>query len=485
MTNRNRKLNIIFILAAMSLTLALAGCGGSGGGVVNCMPEVSEGSLSGNAYAVLRAAGAVKAAPERSEVPVESAEDGTDAARAVDASASATNSVYMPVKNVTITCGDKSTSTDEKGHFRFNQVSVSMKECRAVKTGYIDVSFGVDVKPGMETAVSLTQDVFLTPAQPQTLSVVTNIPDGAEIYIDGSPVYNTGNILTGLSVATGTYEIVVAATGYERSATATVEVSSGAATASINLDMLVTSIAVTPQNGSYDIGEQQQFTATCTYYDSSSADCSNKVAWSTDNAAIASVGDTGLVTTIGSGSVNVTALRSRSNVSGSAAASVSGFLLDRTCDGVSGVCFDLIGGATGAGGNVSVSAVITNAPASGVLAGEMTFDWGAGMTLNSVVAGTGIEIDSQNLSAASRRADIVYTVAAPYGAALTSGTTVATFQFTTDTSASGQIAISWAATDDLTDFTDNLLAIWNQGTFTLRDGYVNINAGATRITALP
>ena len=63
----------------------------------------------------------------------------------------------------------------------------------------------------------------------------------------------------------------------------------------------LTSIAVTPANGTLTIGGTQQFTATGTYSDSSTLDVSNQVTWASSTPASATISGAGLATGVGSG----------------------------------------------------------------------------------------------------------------------------------------------------------------------------------------
>jgi uncharacterized protein YjdB len=67
------------------------------------------------------------------------------------------------------------------------------------------------------------------------------------------------------------------------------------------------SIAITPANSSMAIGASTQLTATGTFSDSSTQDLTSLAAWSTSNPAIATVSQTGAVTSISSGSIQISA----------------------------------------------------------------------------------------------------------------------------------------------------------------------------------
>ncbi|WP_155827552.1 beta strand repeat-containing protein [Limisalsivibrio acetivorans] len=73
----------------------------------------------------------------------------------------------------------------------------------------------------------------------------------------------------------------------------------------------LTSIVVNPINASIAQGNTQQYTATGYYSDSTSQNLTNIVAWTSDNAAVASisnaVGSQGIASSVGTGSANITA----------------------------------------------------------------------------------------------------------------------------------------------------------------------------------
>jgi len=69
----------------------------------------------------------------------------------------------------------------------------------------------------------------------------------------------------------------------------------------------IVSIAVTPVGLTLGIGINQQFVATATYSDGSSDDLSSAVTWTSSTPAVATVNNSGLVTTVAAGSSTITA----------------------------------------------------------------------------------------------------------------------------------------------------------------------------------
>ncbi len=80
-------------------------------------------------------------------------------------------------------------------------------------------------------------------------------------------------------------------------------------------------IAVTPATASLSVGGTQQFTATGTYSDGSTANISSTASWTSASSTIAGISSSGMVTAAGAGSTTVTA--SLSGVSGTAAVTVT------------------------------------------------------------------------------------------------------------------------------------------------------------------
>lgn len=78
----------------------------------------------------------------------------------------------------------------------------------------------------------------------------------------------------------------------------------------------LSSIAVTPSSPTVSTGAIQQFTAMGTYSDGSTQNITTQVTWSSSNTSVATIGTSGLVTTVVSGKTTITA--SQSSVSGNA-----------------------------------------------------------------------------------------------------------------------------------------------------------------------
>ena len=78
----------------------------------------------------------------------------------------------------------------------------------------------------------------------------------------------------------------------------------------------LSSIAVTPASPTVSTGATQQFTAMGTYSDGSTQDITTQITWSSSNTSVATIGTSGLATTVVPGNTTVTA--SQSGVSANA-----------------------------------------------------------------------------------------------------------------------------------------------------------------------
>src|SRR5262249_20129150 len=70
----------------------------------------------------------------------------------------------------------------------------------------------------------------------------------------------------------------------------------------------LTSIALTPLGPTIAKGQTQQFTATGTYSDGTTANLSSQVTWSSGTQSVATISGTGLATGVGVGSSAITAM---------------------------------------------------------------------------------------------------------------------------------------------------------------------------------
>jgi uncharacterized protein YjdB len=103
--------------------------------------------------------------------------------------------------------------------------------------------------------------------------------------------------------------------------TATLGGISGQATVTVSPAPLV-SIAVTPANATLKVGSTQQYTATGTYADNSTADLTTQVTWTSDASVVAGVGAGGKATGVSPGTAHIAA--TLGTVSGQTSVTVQG-----------------------------------------------------------------------------------------------------------------------------------------------------------------
>ena len=178
------------------------------------------------------------------------------------------------------------------------------------------------VLPATVASLSLTPAVttFQVGATRQ-LAVAATYTDGTVIDVTAASAYtsatpaavgvNSAGVIT--AVAPGTSALSASFGGKSATAQAT-------ATA-----VTVSSIAVTPVSATIFVGGAQQFIATATYSDSSTAVITTSAAWTSSNTAAATVLNTGIATGLTAGSSTITA--SAGGKSGSATLTVQAVVL--------------------------------------------------------------------------------------------------------------------------------------------------------------
>ena len=162
--------------------------------------------------------------------------------------------------------------------------------------------------PLVVTTTSLPSGLAGTPYPGATLAssggtgtVTWSVPPGsmpAGLSLDGGTGAITGTPTTG-----GTTTFTVTATDSGSPA----QVATKSLSITIAAPPTLTAIAVTPANPSIPNGTSQQFTATGTYSDASTADLTSSVTWASDTAAVATIGATGLAHGVSPGSSTISA----------------------------------------------------------------------------------------------------------------------------------------------------------------------------------
>lgn len=158
-------------------------------------------------------------------------------------------------------------------------------------------------------AANLTS-IVITPANPSLPVNTAQQMTATGNYSDGSSADLT-SLVTWASVSTTTATVSPTGllTGKSAGATgisATLGSVSGSTLVTVTAPTIV-SVAVTPVGLTLGIGINQQYTATATYSDGSSADLTNGVTWSSSDPTIASISSSGLATTVAAGQATISA----------------------------------------------------------------------------------------------------------------------------------------------------------------------------------
>ena len=137
----------------------------------------------------------------------------------------------------------------------------------------------------------------------QQFTAIGNYNDGSSADITGLVSWSSSSSAvaiidtTGLAtgIAAGTTNISASFAGVSQSTTLTITAPS------------IVSITVTPDGLTEGIGITQQFVATATYSDGSSADLTTGITWNSSAASVATINASGLATTTGAGATSITA----------------------------------------------------------------------------------------------------------------------------------------------------------------------------------
>ena len=210
----------------------------------------------------------------------------------------------------------------------------SSGDATAVATGSTTVTASLDTITGSATltvaaAPKTLTAIAITPGTANILAKATQQFTAIATYSDNS----TANVTTTVAWTTSNASVATInsaglATGVA-SGSATVTGTLSGVSGSANLAVTVpaatlASIAVTPATATIAAKATQQFAATGTYSDGSTANITSTVSWTTSSAAVATVSASGLATGIAAGSATVTA--SLSGVTGTATLTVTPIL---------------------------------------------------------------------------------------------------------------------------------------------------------------
>ncbi len=159
------------------------------------------------------------------------------------------------------------------------------------------------------TAPTLTS-IAVTPANPSITKGATQQFSATGTYSDAS----TADITSQVTWASGTTSVATITSGGLASGvgvgSSTITATLGSVSGNTKLTVTaptLTSIAVTPANPSITKGAMQQFSATGTYSDASTADITSQVTWASGTTSVATITSGGLASGVGVGSSTITA----------------------------------------------------------------------------------------------------------------------------------------------------------------------------------
>ena len=188
----------------------------------------------------------------------------------------------------------------------------------SVNAGGLAASTTLTVNSAALLSIALTpQNPVLLPGATRQLAVTASYADGSSADVSNASVYSAANPAVASSSAAGLVAGVAVGSGQ-------VSASFGGQTASTTVtvaNVTLSSIAVTPANASVVVGAGQQFVATATYSDNSTAIISNTAVWSSNATLVGSVNGSGMASGVAVGSATISA--SSAGKSGSALLTVA------------------------------------------------------------------------------------------------------------------------------------------------------------------
>ncbi|MGA9695002.1 MAG: Ig-like domain-containing protein, partial [Dehalococcoidales bacterium] len=178
-------------------------------------------------------------------------------------------------------------------------------------TANITATLGGVTSPATALAVQPLSSIAVSPSSPNNLAVgATQNFTAIGTYADGS-LMNITSQVTWSSSLPGIITIASGgtATGVKSGSANITATLAGITSHPIALTVItLASIAVTPSfTANLMVGATQHFTATGTYSDSSTADFTSQVVWSSSNPAAVTITPGGTATAVGGGTANITA----------------------------------------------------------------------------------------------------------------------------------------------------------------------------------
>jgi uncharacterized protein YjdB len=160
-------------------------------------------------------------------------------------------------------------------------------------------------------AVPTLSSIAVTPANPSIASGATEQFTATATYSNGTTANVTSTATwTSSTTATATINssgLATAVAPGTSTITAGLNGVTGATTLTVTAAPTVTSIAVTPSNPSIAAGATQQFTATATYSNNTTANVTSTATWMSSTTATATINSSGLATAVAAGTSTITA----------------------------------------------------------------------------------------------------------------------------------------------------------------------------------
>ena len=220
------------------------------------------------------------------------------------------------------------------------------------------------------TAPTLTS-IAVTPANPSITKGATEQFTATGTYSDSS----TANITSSVTWASGTTADATITSGGlatgVAAGTSTITATLGGVSGNTKLTVTaptLTSIAVTPANPSITKGATEQFTATGTYSDSSTANITSSVTWASGTTADATITSGGLATGVAAGTSTITA--TLNSVSGNTKLTVTAPTAEVSLKFTGSITYVNSGSLTSGGFTVSpATGTITSVSGTGTIPG--------------------------------------------------------------------------------------------------------------------
>jgi uncharacterized protein YjdB len=162
----------------------------------------------------------------------------------------------------------------------------------------------VTVTGALLTSLTISPTPVTLPAgTTQQLTVTGNYSDGSTANVTGTSSWSSSSAAVASVDSSGVLHGVSAGS-------ATVTATDGAITKNDSVTVsnaTLSSISITPSSANVPLGVHAQLTATGTYSDGSTANLTSQVQWSSSSPAVATVSSSGMVSTLTSGSTQITA----------------------------------------------------------------------------------------------------------------------------------------------------------------------------------